>query len=547
MIVYSSMLHLLDSDPRPAVRDALKSWLERKLRRKLSDDQMQQGRHDLGHGHRLEVEEFAYDEGTPPTHRRPEHDWATSFRYSHPDRDVHGRRWLTEVGLSLWDGTKSCATVLLQTEEQSALANVPIATTRPRVVHMIQETCRLHGRTPGKTVRKLTIADVDAFLSFARDRDRKHPVLLLSHREDGRPALPPERLAELCLGIADVALIPAGEDTFALERALGQGMCPYRGAVFILWPTAGAGLNSHVQRTRVFAEQIDELLARGMDPASEVLARVCHETNATVSGWHVDLAAVRTLRLRLDLDLARQKLSASASPEQLVLLGMYEQTEKDDKKKIDDLKAEVDLLNSTVRAERASREDAEQESKEARHKANALEQSLREAKRTSASDCCGSEQLRQATLRAVQGQPTLEDSLIVLEHLFGDRLVLLDTAWKSARAADEFREGARALDLLWKLCTGYYDAMRSGGGDKQAIQVFGNNSFAARESETVESNKKARSLRTFTYEGEGLEMMRHLKIGVKESDAATFRAHFHWDSEGKFIVIGHCGGHLDHD
>ena len=297
----------------------------------------------------------------------------------------------------------------------------------------------------------------------------------------------------------------------------------------------------------MLAEQIDELLAQGKDPASEVLARVCHETNATVSSWHVDLAAVRNLRLRLDLDLARQKLSTSASPEQLVLLGMYEQTEKDDKKKIDDLKDEVDRLNDALRAERSFREDAEQDCKEARHKANVMEQALKALNRGHSATNTLSDGLRHAFRRAILSQPTIEDSLAILEHLFGDRLVLLDTAWKSARAAAKFREGARALDLLWKLCTGYHEALCGGGGDKMAIQVFGNSSFAARESGPVEDNPRARSLRTFSYKGQSIEMMRHLKIGVKESDAATFRTHFHWDAEDKVVVIGHCGGHLDHD
>jgi hypothetical protein len=38
-----------------------------------------------------------------------------------------------------------------------------------------------------------------------------------------------------------------------------------------------------------------------------------------------------------------------------------------------------------------------------------------------------------------------------------------------------------------------------------------------------------------------------LKIGVKPSDATTFRAHFHWDAAKRLVVLGHCGKHLDHD
>jgi len=39
-------------------------------------------------------------------------------------------------------------------------------------------------------------------------------------------------------------------------------------------------------------------------------------------------------------------------------------------------------------------------------------------------------------------------------------------------------------------------------------------------------------------------MMKHLKIGVKDSPVETIRVHFEWFPEQKKIVIGHCGPHL---
>lgn len=57
-------------------------------------------------------------------------------------------------------------------------------------------------------------------------------------------------------------------------------------------------------------------------------------------------------------------------------------------------------------------------------------------------------------------------------------------------------------------------------------------------------NKAMRRKRTFDYEGEPVEMFRHLKIGVDEDVARTIRVHFHWDAEREKIVIGYCGEHL---
>jgi hypothetical protein len=546
MLVYSSMLHLMDRDPRPAVRVALRAWLDEKLACKLTDEQLRQGKHQITPTDLLEVEEVEFLEQDPPAHRRAEHDWATAFRYSHADKQVHGRRWITEIGLSVWSGTLSYATVRLQTEEQSALALAPIATTRPKVTELILNSCKLHRKTPGGNPREVREDDVGAFTSLVRDRDRRHPILLVRRGSDGFFSVSPARVAELCVGIAEVAVVSLDQSDWEFPATLGN-LLPEPGSVHILWPVAEGKWAEGVAKTRILAEHVEEALRRGDDPSGIVLARVCHETNAKVSGWHIDTAAVRTLRLQFDLRLARERIEKSATPEQVELLAMYEKFEKDDKAKIAELERKVERANDIAVAERAARGEAEEEAKQARLKAETLEHAFQDSKRAPNGATPDRLRLREALHKILHSEPSLEDSLVVVDHLFADRVLLLDSAWKSARDASQFRGGSKAFDLLWKLCIGYHDAMSAGGGDKQAIQVFGNTSFAARESETVENNKRARSLRTFTYKGDSVEMMRHLKIGVKPSDATTFRCHFHWDPQDQVVVIGHCGCHLDHD
>jgi HIRAN domain len=142
---------------------------------------------------------------------------------------------------------------------------------------------------------------------------------------------------------------------------------------------------------------------------------------------------------------------------------------------------------------------------------------------------------------------TLSQSLRVISTIFPQRVVVLKTAYDSAAEAKVFREKKRAFELLWKLATEYWTILASGRGDVDGRRVFGNESFSAKESETVERNTRARRLRMFVYKGKKIEMMKHLKIGVKESKAETLRVHFDWDTERRVIVIGHCGKHLDHN
>jgi hypothetical protein len=127
--------------------------------------------------------------------------------------------------------------------------------------------------------------------------------------------------------------------------------------------------------------------------------------------------------------------------------------------------------------------------------------------------------------------------------MYGDKCIVLDSAKESARDMDRFEHGRRLLDMLRRLVTDYRSRLIE-GGDNEARKVFGNNECAAKESETVMGNQAMRRLRTFWYEGEQIEMVRHLKIGIEANAVKTIRVHFHWDSEHEKIVIGYCGEHL---
>ncbi len=148
------------------------------------------------------------------------------------------------------------------------------------------------------------------------------------------------------------------------------------------------------------------------------------------------------------------------------------------------------------------------------------------------------------TLRSVAGESlTLTQSLKVISSIFPRRIAILETAWKSAADSIAFRDRKKAFGLLWKLAAEYWSVLASGRGDVDARTVFGE-AYAAKESEMIENNRQSRRLRTFTYMGKPIEMMRHLKIGVKHSTAETLRIHFEWVAEIETIVIGHCGEHL---
>jgi hypothetical protein len=151
------------------------------------------------------------------------------------------------------------------------------------------------------------------------------------------------------------------------------------------------------------------------------------------------------------------------------------------------------------------------------------------------------------SLRALAGKERLKPRQclqLVSEELCPGHLLVLESAWNSADQAKGFEHGGQLFELLWLLATAFRQRKLDGAPDMVAGQVFGANSYAPRESQTIERNPQARRARTFSYDGKTVEMWQHLKIGAKDSENRTLRLHFCWDAERGQVVIGHCGKHL---
>lgn len=531
MIVYASRLHLTDPVASGAVTTAVGTWLASKLRNpKVKHLAAQPGRHDLGRGHFLEVQRCEAADAQ-----------AYAVRYGHPDREIDAREWLTEVGVREAPGGSIC-TVLLHTRDQSTRVHVRPDTTRPLVVREILKHSTLRGSTPGGSPRPLTADDADAFGMMVRDRDRSHPVIQASPLPDGTYPIDPRRLAELVVGMAEVVSIPADEDTFALSDALGSHLSAYHGAINVLWPVVERSSGLFVPTTRLLATDLERAAEQGRLPERDILELLCHETNPRLARNHISPERVHGMLLRASLDSARKAASSAEDPE---LRELTQQIDGEQRAEIERLQKEVESRDRQLTAKTTELDEKDRELRQEMARTDALKAQLQRAGNSAACNSM-SESDRRAIVSALDEDASLEQTLTAIAVLFADRIVVLDTASASARKAREFKFVAKARQMLIRLCTDYYDAILSGKGDREGTAIFGKSGFAARESETVENNKRARDLRRFTYNGETIEMMRHIKIGVKDSVAETFRAHFHWDTETKRIILGHCGKHLDH-
>ncbi|MHB0971622.1 MAG: hypothetical protein ACYC7A_19525 [Thermoanaerobaculia bacterium] len=253
---------------------------------------------------------------------------------------------------------------------------------------------------------------------------------------------------------------------------------------------------------------------------------------------HISLGATRDAKLQQEL--RAKKAEAEKTGDLREYVSLLEDEHANLQKKIDEVNSALHDEEHARMEEQARREE---EADQHRYQLDSLKSQL-EQSRNGRRDVGGvdDERVRQSILALIEASATVEQCLLAAETLFSDRFVVLPSAFKSARESDDFRDPHRAFDLLLKLAV-YAAELQSGKPDTQARAVLGN-CYAARESYTVESNKRAGKLRSFDYKGVPVEMHQHVKIGVKDSAAETLRIHFAWDSNERKLIVGHCGPHL---
>jgi hypothetical protein len=529
MLVYAAKLRLRCAPGAAKILEVASRWLSRKGGGPISA-QIVTGNHNLRLADGSQLRTWCETSAYPRLY---------ALRLSHGDREVPGRQWVTELGVED-PGSESDirATVLLETSEISARVLGPVLITRPLLIEHLLQECAPTSDTPGLTVRSLTPESAKAFEYVVTDERRAHPLIVISPTAAGEFVVDVARVRSLVAGLAEVVRIPPGADTFALADILGKEHVAWLGAVRVLFPPRTRGSERFVPRALLLAEQLGEIVAEGRSAEAEILSIVAHRMNLTNSRGHIRPDTVQELSLRREILRRRREAEEAGSTAEL--LPLYEEADRENSQKIrqlEDWNRELESLVDALEDEKRNLTSQNENLKAALGNARAAVAGQPGAHTVL--------QSREALLAAIVGTPSLEESLQVIEQLFAERLVILDSAWKSARDAATFQNHRKAFELLKTLVTAYWQALSDGRGDNEARKVFGS-AYAARESETVEGNKRARALRTFNYEGKPIEMWKHLKIGTKPSAAETLRIHFEWDPRKSRIVIGHCGSHLDH-
>lgn len=525
MLVYVNQLEFLGKDSFTTVFRSIAGWLKGQTNHHFTVDELISG------------EEFSFGGQKVRTYKADSRDprlYAVLF--SNPDSSVKGRQWITEIGVRV-EEESIFFTLLLETSDISTrVTEVPI-TTKPKLIQYLKDNGQLKPNTVGVKVRKLenSTESLRAFNADIERKERNTPIILLSHEFDGRCTVNPNTLQGHLLGLAQVVVADENMDSWLMERELGKRYSAWGGAINVIYPSHG---RDYCQNKLYLKNELEDLTLDNININLDILSRVTHFSNGYRKRQHFSPQDVRAKRASDHRKYLQEKFKDAETQEsQFALLNeAFQQIEEHDRV-LEELKAkhqhELDELQDEALDALATIEEKDTEIWQLKSRIDSQAHN----------ESTGSAPSYTIELLDVVRNPTPEKCLMALEANCADRIVILDSAWKSSRKSESFQSSQKLADLLHRLSTNYYDLI-STRPDAEAKRAFGNNEYSAKESETVRGNSELLKKRTFVYKGEKVSMLRHLRIGVANNVQETIRVHFHWDSENKKIVIGYCGPHL---
>lgn len=141
---------------------------------------------------------------------------------------------------------------------------------------------------------------------------------------------------------------------------------------------------------------------------------------------------------------------------------------------------------------------------------------------------------------------SLNRVLNFFEKAHGRKMIFTESAIKSAREYDNFKDFDKAWDMLYAMATHLYNMKFEGSKNIDFEAVFKERSgydLAMTEGRNTKRDTRLMNLRKVKHDGKVYDITKHVKFGNKGNK--ILRIHFDFDEELKKIIIGHVGPHLD--
>ena len=465
MLVYANHLSFQGAGAEEAIFKAIGGWLKEQLGFGLHPDQLR--REGEFSGHRGDTRSWLRVHAT--NEEEPE---LYAWVLKNPDEKVRGRQWITELGLKSYAGTLELSCIV-RTEENSTLVAAPVMASRPRVIGYVLNNVQqvkdaeFAGSVSGVAVKTVG-QDGDSYsglLAEIERQDRDSPIVLVSPTRDGEYLFDVVDLQQKLVGLAQVVQVSSDFNSYEMAEAIGQPRSAWSGAANILYTPMQTGF----VRNRLFLS--DEILSWGdtqHERISQMLAWVTNSTNVLHLRKRVRPEGVMQLALRRRLQTVRERgdqMDASQLREEMDKASrlVAEQAEW-----ISTLEDDNETLESELSDTKARLGDERENLKKQSFVIHTLKNQLQNAGSGGTNNLDAEGLLN---LACSPDPPTPLECIEVIEGLYGEKCIVLESAKDSARDMNLFIYGRRLLDMLRRLVTEYRIKLIE-GGDNEARKVL---------------------------------------------------------------------------
>lgn len=519
MLVYVNNFKCLGINSFQKVILSIHGWLNKKSTCDISTN-------DLLKNNNFEFENsfirtYTADKAEPKTY---------SVMYTHPDKKVSGRQWITEIGI-VKNKDHTFVTILLEISDVSTFVNNHPIATRPSLISYLKLNCELDSKTIGISPIEIDNNELcDLKEEIFRDT-RKYPIVCIS-KYNKEYLTDANKLQGQLLGLSQVFVLKDSISSWEMERVIGRKYSCWGGAINIIFP---ANVSKSPFTRILFKDEIDKISKEEEPLNNKILSIITHRCNGYNKKSHIAPHATRAKRLRDDNKNFREKLSILKENKDYESLFEEALKEIDEQKEvIDDNEANFQEIIQDLEDEKGNilSEKAEIEEKYTRLNSQYNLISNKPSPKIDIGHI----------MPILYNKLTPESCLDLVKEFFSNNVIILSSAFNSSKKIPSFNNCPRLIFLLYKLCTEYRTKFLE-KGDNEAKEVFGIN-YAANESTTVENNRELCAKRTFIYKGKPIKMFRHLSLGKSRDKNKTLRIHFEVDIQERKIIIGYCGEHL---
>lgn len=516
---------------------------------------------------------------------------AWALEYDEADARRPERHWHTRIGLS----TTADGTCIVNAKVTHYIVpgyfGTPLPEPHANIPNFIKELIGLKAYQCciGETVVRrdaLALGRMTFTPEFTENLlspDREIPLVLITSDKEGKmPVKEVGRLTSALLGLANVYTLDmsVNANRKSLNGLLSaRGTCPG-------WATSSSRLRIFPPHTdlespasaaasRFYSKEAMDKWPGGQLAFTDMLNRSFARGYAKTDDDVLEMADIDLLLQRIASERARagiRELRAKIGKAKTVAtlpLNADEASLKDAEKRFERMTREAREMNERLEEQEQLIELYEEENERVMRQNRALEERMRELE----SDKSQLETLRYrlveaqgradekaaeaarlkdeaASLEKIDHFPTsLVEELELAGRLWPERIVVLPEAVKSAATYRYFD-----LDEEWRIlravATVLWDIYFGDGDSSDIDEEFKRRTgftHTFRESGATNASPALVKLRRRSYKGSEIDITPHIKgSGRRDSSKLhPFRLHYHADAEGKKIVIGHCGEHLD--